>query len=531
VVPTLIALVLLASSALTSTATGQEDAPEAHHTAAVQLDGVDLFRVRGVSAIPADERARLISERIEEVAGDPSIVPDAVQSVARGAAMEIKAGERLLLTMFEADARREDVNLPTLADVTANRIRVAIVTYRHDRSVDELRRNAGYGAVVTLILAIAIVLVILAWRRLVAILEERYRHRIEALSQQTFRLVEAERVFAALSGLVRGARSVVILALVLVWVSVVLDLFPWTRPFERRVVGYVLTPLAILARGLVALVPNLVFLAIVAALTRWVLGLLFLFFSALDQGTIRLAGFEREWAWATHRIARVVAIVFALVVAFPYIPGSDSEAFRGVTIFLGIMFSLGSSSIIANALAGYSLIYRRAFKIGDRVKIGEVVGDVTEMRLQVTHVRTPKREEVVVPNSSILASEVVNYSSYARAGGVILHTTVGIGYEVPWRQVEAMLLLAAERTPGLRHDPPPFVLVRALGDFAVTYEINALCDDAQAMFLLYSVLHREILDVFNEHGVQIMTPAYEGDPEQPKTVAKERWFEPPAKRE
>ncbi len=165
------------------------------------------------------------------------------------------------------------------------------------------------------------------------------------------------------------------------------------------------------------------------------------------------------------------------------------------------------------------------------MKIGDVLGDVTEMRIHVTHVRTPKREEVVIPNSMILASEVVNYSAYARQGGIVLHTTVGIGYEVPWRQVEAMLLLAAERTPGLRRDPPPYVLVRALGDFAVTYEINAFCVDAQQMFLLYSVLHRHILDVFNEHGVQIMTPAYEGDPEQAKVVAKEHWFDVPAKQE
>jgi small-conductance mechanosensitive channel len=162
------------------------------------------------------------------------------------------------------------------------------------------------------------------------------------------------------------------------------------------------------------------------------------------------------------------------------------------------------------------------------VKINDVIGDITEMRLQVTHMRSLKNEEVIVPNSMILNSEVVNYSAGARKGGVILHTTVGIGYETPWRQVEAMLLLAAERTAGILQEPKPFVLQKSLGDFCITYELNAYCNDASVMFRLYTDLHRDILDVFNEHGVQIMTPAYEGDPEQPKVVPKDQWYTAPA---
>jgi small-conductance mechanosensitive channel len=153
---------------------------------------------------------------------------------------------------------------------------------------------------------------------------------------------------------------------------------------------------------------------------------------------------------------------------------------------------------------------------------------VIEMRLQVTHLRTIKDEEVIIPNSTILNNEVVNYSSLAKTRGLILHTTVGIGYETPWRQVEAMLLMAAERTPGLMREPVPFVRQLALGDFAVTYEVNVYCDNAQAMSPIYTALHENVLDVFNEHGVQIMTPAYEGDPEQPKVVPKEQWFSAPA---
>jgi small-conductance mechanosensitive channel len=216
------------------------------------------------------------------------------------------------------------------------------------------------------------------------------------------------------------------------------------------------------------------------------------------------------------------------VVAYPYIPGSNTEAFKGVTIFLGVIFSLGSSSVIANVIAGYTMTYRRAFHVGDRVKIGDHIGDVMEVRLLVTHLRTPKNEEIVVPNSEILNSHVINYSTLARNQGLILYTTVGIGYETPWRQVEAMLLAAADRTPGLLKQPPPFVLQQVLGDFAVTYELNVYCDQPQSMAKLYTALHQNILDVFNEYGVQIMTPAYEGDPEQPKVVPKGQWFMAPA---
>jgi small-conductance mechanosensitive channel len=189
-------------------------------------------------------------------------------------------------------------------------------------------------------------------------------------------------------------------------------------------------------------------------------------------------------------------MVFALVVAYPYIPGAGTDAFKGISIFIGILFSLGASSTIANMIAGYMMTYRRAFRVGDRVKIGDTIGDVTEMRLQVTHMKTLKNEEMIVPNSVILNKEVVNYSACARREGLILHTTVSIGYETPWRQVAALLLMAAERTPGLLKDPAPFVLQQALSNFAVTYELNVYCDNAQAMLALYTDLHRHILDLF-----------------------------------
>src|SRR6185295_4417653 len=226
----------------------------------------------------------------------------------------------------------------------------------------------------------------------------------------------------------------------------------------------------------------------------------------------------------TYKILRLAVVAFAVVVAYPYIPGAGSAAFQGVSLFIGIVFSLGSSSAIANMIAGYMITYRRAFKVGDRVKIGDMSGDIIETRLQVTHLRSFKNEEMVIPNSLILSSQVLNYSSLARAEGLILHTEVGIGYETPWRQVEALLIAAAERTPGLASEPRPFVLEKKLGDFAVTYDLNVYTRSVESLAKLYAELHRNILDLFNEYGVQIMTPAYEGDPPEPKVVPKKDWY-------
>jgi len=193
------------------------------------------------------------------------------------------------------------------------------------------------------------------------------------------------------------------------------------------------------------------------------------------------------------------------------------------------VFSLASSSSLSHSIAGYALTYRRTYKVGDRVRIGQDVGDVQEIAPQVTYLRSLKNETIIIPNSLVMNSNVVNYTTLARQYGLILHTTVGIGYETPWRQVESMLLMAATRTGELLTEPPPFVLHKELADYAVTYELNVYCDQPNKQTKIYTDLHRNILDVFNEYGVQIMTPSYEADPAEPKLVPREKWFETPAR--
>jgi len=497
-------------------------------TAPVTIDGTVLFNLRGVSALPAEERAARVSKRIEEVAGNPAFDPATLTIADDGAITKVMAGETLILGMVDADARLEGVGRQELAIVASDRIRRAIVQYRAERQSGAILAGVLRALGITVVLALGLAVFLWLWRRVDEKLTARLEGRLRKMGVESVQVGSAERAGDALGGALRAVRTMVLLVVVFQYLNMVLGLFPWTRPIHARLTSWFLDPLLVIGRGVVGAIPNLIFLAILFLILRWTIGLIRLFFNAVEQGSVTLAGFDPEWAKPTFKIVRLLVVALGVVVAYPYIPGSSSSAFKGVSIFAGIIFSLGSSSVISNLIAGFTMTYRRAFRIGDRVRIGTVEGDIAEVRLQVTHLRTPKNEDVVIPNSMILNGEVINYSTLARSRGLVLHTTVGIGYETPWRQVEAMLLMAAERVDGLLREPLPFVRQKALGDFCVTYELNVYCDRPQAMHELYTELHRSILDVFNEFEIQIMTPAYEGDPERPKLVPRDQWYTAPA---
>jgi len=499
-------------------------------TAPVEIDGQVLFRVRGASSFPAEQRAAAIRNRIEAVAADPSIRSDMLRSVDSENLTTLLAGDQFLMIVTDADARLEQLTRSYLVRVHMTRIRQAIDNYRNMRNRDVLLRGFLYALAATALLVLGIVLLLRLRNRFEEFLDKRVKNRIRSLVIQSFEIVRAEHIWVAIQGMLYSLRVAAILIVSFVYLDYVLTLFPWTRGLANRLMDLITTLLTRMGKAVVDTIPNLLTLFILFSFFLFALRLLRLFFNAIAQEKVKLSGFNADWAPPSYKIARFMLIAFGLIVAYPYIPGSGSAAFKGISLFVGVVFSLGSTSLVSNIIAGYMLIYRRAFKIGDRVKIGDVTGDVTEIRLQVTHLRTIKNEEVSVPNSQILSGNVVNYSSLAREKGLILHTTVGIGYETSWRQVETMLLMAAERTAGLPRAPSPFVLQKELGDFAIIYELNVYTDNPQEMMKRYTDLHREILDVFNEYGVQIMTPAYRSDTPEPKIVPQEKWYAPPAKK-
>jgi small-conductance mechanosensitive channel len=318
------------------------------------------------------------------------------------------------------------------------------------------------------------------------------------------------------------------LVAVYLWLTFVLHQFPYTKPWGSRLGLWLVGLLRELGMGAVYALPGLFAVLVIFLATRFVVRLLDALFRGIEQGTVNFRGFQPDTAAATRRVTTVLVWIFALTIAYQYIPGSESDAFKAIGVFTGLMISLGSAGLVNQVMSGLVMVYARALRPGELVRAGEVVGMVSEVSLLSTKVVTPKREEVTIPNAVLAGTMITNYSRLADRDGAIISTAVTIGYDAPWRQVHALLLLAAERTPGVRREPRPYVLQRALSDFYAEYEVRAHIDHAANRFQVLSDLHAQIQDAFNEFGVQIMVPAFESQPEQPVMVPKSQWHAPPA---
>jgi small-conductance mechanosensitive channel len=327
---------------------------------------------------------------------------------------------------------------------------------------------------------------------------------------------------------VRFTAWAVALVAAYLWLTFVLRAFPYSRPWSDRLGGYLSGLLSQLATGALGALPGLFTVVLIFLITRGVVRLVDAAFQSVETGALRLGGLHPDTARATRRIAGTIIWVFALTVAYEYIPGSDSEAFKAIGVFAGLMVSLGSASFVSHVMGGLVVAYSRAVRVGEVVKAGDIVGRVTEVGLLSTRLVTPRREEITIPNGTLAAQTVTNYSRLAGNDGIVIATTVTIGYDAPWRQVHALLQLAAERTPNVRKEPKPTVVQRALGDFAVQYELRAHIDDAVDRSRAISDLHAQIQDSFNEFGVQIMSPAFESQPDGAVVVPRARWFAAPA---
>jgi small-conductance mechanosensitive channel len=275
--------------------------------------------------------------------------------------------------------------------------------------------------------------------------------------------------------------------------------------------------------------PGIFTTGLIFFITRLLVNVISAFFKAAEEGSFDLPWFDHETAKATRRIVVVLVWIFALIIAYPLIPGSQTKVFQGVSVFLGLMLSLGSAGLVGQLIGGVVAVYTRAFQAGDYVRIGEHEGVVQELGLLAAKIVTVRKEEVTIPNALLMASTTVNYTRQAKTQGAIVSTDVTIGYDAPWRQVKAMLEMAAERTPGIRKSPGPVVLQKALSDFYVEYTLMSTIDRPEERYYILSDLHGHIQDVFNEYGVQIMSPNFRMQPEKDVVVPKEQWYAKPAR--
>ncbi|HOC45295.1 MAG: mechanosensitive ion channel [Syntrophorhabdaceae bacterium] len=489
-----------------------------------------IKEVKGVS-VSAKARAEMTSERLKELAENFNMPVDSITTMDyKSPSILISAGHKQLLAVLNEDARAEGRDRLELTKERVQLMQDGIREYRKKYGMKSIVLGCIFVLAATMVLIAIFIFLNRVYRRLQEKIDGWVESKKILVSITKFDILRAERLRMVITTLIKVTRLAAFLFFFYVYVHSSLSFLPWTREFADQIFGYIAGPLKTAGLAVLREFPDVVIIIVIIVVTRYALKIVHQLFDQIGTGTIEIKDFYPDWADPTYKICRLLILVSAAVMAYPYIPGSSSLAFKGISVFLGALISIGSSSAVANVIAGYTLIYRRVFRIGDRVKIGDFVGDVVEMRLQVVHLKTVKNEEIVVPSSMIVSSPVVNYSFLAKERGLILHTTVTIGYDTPWRQVEALLLIAAEKTTGLLRQPPPFILQTSLDDFYVSYELNAYTDRPDIMAEIYAELHRNIQDIFNEYDVQIMSPSYRADPAEPKVVPKERWYAPPARK-
>lgn len=426
-----------------------------------------------------------------------------------GDVIGLYVGDDFIMSITDADGAAIG---RTRAQVAADDLQLVRRAIHRDASTRTLR---GLATAVGVALGetLALLLALFAFSRMVPPLQKRLREesaagRLPALRLQRVVLVSSERmseIAASLIGLLRGLLTV---GVVVLYLNLVLALFPGTRSLSAALFHSAGEALSGAGHAILRYLPNLGTIALVVVGTAYILKAARFGFREIRRGRIVFAGFHREWAEPTYKIVRFLVIALAVVIVVPYLPASGSPAFRGISIFFGVLVSFAGGSSISNVIAGTILTYMRPFGVGDRVQIGDTRGDVEEMTMLGVRLRTNKNVEVTIPNSLVLGAHIVNYSGFARTRGLILHCSVSIGYDAPWRRVHELLIAGALATDGILKDPPPFARQLSLDDFYVTYEINAYTDQPNHMGGVTSRLLQNVQDRFNEAGIEIMSPHY-----------------------
>ncbi|WP_037350487.1 mechanosensitive ion channel family protein [Anaeroarcus burkinensis] len=480
----------------------------ASEPAEVVFEGEVLFSVLlPEGTFSPEERAGIIEDRLSRLAEEEASLP-ALNVFRENNEWKITAGQVLIHTVREDEALLAGVDVENLARQRAERMQTALETYKSVRTWEGRVRLAaieGGGLLVFLCLG-------WLWKRIGRLVQNLIPWVATLTSAraqlQNWQVLTPLVVEARLRQLWTVIYRLGWLMLLYIYASFSLSFFSWTKDISGKLLSFLLGPVGQISQWFVDQLPNLMMIVVVLFFSRYALRLIHTVFRQLQNGNLKLDGFYAEWAEPTYRIVRLLWVLLILVVIFPYIPGSNSEVFKGVSVFVGVLVSLGSSSLMSQIMAGAALIYTRAFRVGDRIKVGDVVGDVLEKGLLAIKLQTVKNEEITIPNATMLSSHVMNYSLLAEGPGLILFTEVTIGYDVPWRKVHELLLRAAQETGGILDQPSSFILQRALNDFYGVYQLNAYTRQPQNMLEIYSELHQRIQDIFFEAGVEIMSPHY-----------------------
>lgn len=499
------ALALLAWGAPARPADLAEDR-QAPLRAPVSLRGEVIFQVQAPTGqLPVPERAARIQERLE-AAVRAGRIGEEVRVEPRTGGADVYAGPDFVFSVWDEDAARAATPLATLTAERVGALKAALDGAAQETQPASLARSGAKVAGATL----ALVLFLVGLRRLARVA----RYRTARLAHGRLRLLRRSRIpgLSALrfGKLIRGAIRLVALVAAIValaaWLEYSLGEVPWTRAAARASARFLVDAVGGVAGAILAYLPSAFYILLIALVTRLLLRLIRAAFRELEVGRVTMPGFHADWARPTFNLVRLLVIALAAVIVFPYLPGSGSPAFQSVSIFVGVLVSLGSTSAVANVVAGVILTYMRPFLVGDRIRCGEVEGMVLVKGFLAVRLRTDWNEVIILPNATVLSGHVVNFSAMARGEGLLVRTAVTIGYAVPWQQVHGLLVAAAEGTEGLERRPAPFVLQTALDDFYVRYQVHATCRIPERLPHVLGALHQRIQDEFARAGVEIMSP-------------------------
>ncbi|WP_369765169.1 mechanosensitive ion channel family protein [Flavobacterium sp. WC2429] len=478
-----------------------------------------------LGSFSAKDRADAISVRIKNLSDQFRFKGDSIKIVDAETTIDLVYKEGIIISVSENDAIWNNSTKLELAKKYQDIIKKALALYKSETSVSTLAKEIGLALLVLVIMFFLISNLRRFFRWTAQKIEHEENKRIQGIKIRNFTLFDAKQQVNALLNVNTTLKWVLILLLVYIALPILFGIFPWTKDFAATLFGYILNPLKKIALGFWNYLPNLITILVIIFVFRYVLKGIHFLKNEIEKGNLELPGFYADWANPTYQIVRVIVFAFMVVVIFPYLPGSDSPVFQGVSVFLGFLFTFGSAGSLSNIIAGLILTYMRLFKIGDRVKIGEVVGDIIEKSLLVTRIRTIKNEIISIPNSTVMSSHTINYSSDAPEKGLIIHSTVTIGYDVLWKEMHQALIDAASKTEFVLQEPKPFVLQTSLDDFYVSYEINAYIKEPNKQAVIYSNLHQNIQDVCNERNIEIMSPHYRAARDGNKTTIPENYLD------
>ncbi|WPR70266.1 mechanosensitive ion channel [Flavobacterium sp. NG2] len=477
-----------------------------------------------LGSFSASDRADAISNRVQQLADHFTFTKDSLKIVPSETVLDITYGEKIIMSISENDAIWNGSSKEALAQKYQSIIANSVSHYKNETSTSTLIKEVGTALLILSILAIVLFYINRFFNWTALNIEGKKGNRLKGFTIKNYTLFDEERQVSFVLFLNKLLKWIVNLVLIYVTLPVLFGIFPWTKNFANTLFGYVLTPLKNIGLSIWNYLPNLITIIVIYFVFHYVLKGIEFLKEEIAKGNLQLTNFYPEWANPTYQIIRVLLYAFMFVLIFKYLPGSDSPIFQGVSVFLGFLFTFGSSGALSNVIAGIVLTYMRLFKIGDRVKIGDITGNVIEKSLLVTRIKTIKNEIISIPNSTVMNSHTTNYTSETLTQGLIIHTTITIGYDVPWKTVHQALLNAADRTNLLLKEPKPFVLQTSLDDFYVSYQINAHTKDANKQAIIYSDLHQNIQDCCNELGIEILSPHYRAARDGNRTTIPESYL-------